>query len=158
MVLSYEVSVLLLAVAIFGLWCFIKDLWAWIVQPYLLHVPQVSFLIIVKNIEQDIEEMLRHLMLEIELADPECDVVVVVDARSDDLTYPISERLAREFSAIRVVRSSGSEFSMQEALANCRGGIVHVLDTVHRIDPVHFIPIVCWLLKEPGRRVPVRHS
>lgn len=145
--LSYEASVLLMSFAMFGFWCFFKEFWAWVVQPHLFKTPQVSFLIVVKDLEQEVEEMLRHLMLEIEIADIDCDVVVV-DCDSEDLTYLIVERLSKEFHELTAVHSNGIQAPVGGALAYCRGGIVHVLDTIHRIDPAHFVSVVCWLLKE----------
>ncbi|WP_110955262.1 glycosyltransferase [Anaerosinus massiliensis] len=152
MVLTYGVSVILISFAIFGLWCFCKDMWSWFVAPYIGTVPSISFIIVVKNIEQDIEEMLRHLMLEIEDADLMCDVIVL-DCNSEDLTYPIIERLSREFDQITALHSSKLAIAVEDALPYCTGNIVHVIDTVNKIDIVHFLTIICWLVKQASEKI-----
>ncbi|HEY3425094.1 MAG TPA: hypothetical protein VGL27_09880, partial [Negativicutes bacterium] len=85
MVISYTASVIMLSLAMYGLWCFLHDLWDWFLDPRLSKLPSTSFLIVVKNREQEIEDMLRYLVREIEATVVPCDVVVV-DYDSDDLT------------------------------------------------------------------------
>lgn len=157
MFFSYGASVLLLSFALFGICCFLKELWSWVVQPYLFKVPEVSFLVMVKDAEQEIEEMIRHMMMEVELAGIDCDIVIV-DCGSNDLTYSILERLSKEFYVITAVRSSGGPEVMRDALTYCEGGVIHVLDTINRIAPEHFIAVVCWLLKETVPRIKTQHS
>ncbi|MDF2565906.1 MAG: hypothetical protein K0Q53_2310 [Massilibacillus sp.] len=152
MVLTYGMSILLISFAIFGLWCFSKELWSWLIAPYIGTVPSISFIIVVKNIEQDIEEMLRHLVLEMEMADIDCDVVIL-DCDSCDLTYPIIERLSKEFEQFTAVHSQKPTIAVEDALPYCIGTIVHVIDTVNRIDVNQFISIICWLMKQSSEKV-----
>jgi hypothetical protein len=107
---------------------------------------------VVKNIEQDIEEMLRHLVLEMEMADIDCDVVIL-DCDSCDLTYPIIERLSKEFEQFTAVHSQKPTIAVEDALPYCIGTIVHVIDTVNRIDVNQFISIICWLMKQSSEKV-----
>lgn len=151
MFFSYAASVTLLSFAIFGLWCFGRELWVWLVEPYLYRTPKISFLVLVKDIEQDIEEMLRHLMLEIETSDRECQVVVM-DCGSEDLTYAITQRLSREFHSIISICPQNAPNGVSDALPYCGGSVVHLLDTVHRMEPANFISVVCWLMKESAKQ------
>jgi len=150
-VLNYEMSIILISFAIFGVWCFSKDLWSWFIAPYLGLVPRISFLIVVKNIEHDIEEMLRHLVLEIELADLECEVVIL-DCNSSDLTYPIIERLSKEFDQITAVRSTKITIAVEDAMPCCTGTVVHIIDTVNRVEVSQFIAVICWLIEQASEK------
>lgn len=152
MFFTYGVSVMLLSFAMFGCLCFLKDLWSWIVQPYFYKIPKISFLIVIKDIEQDIEEMLRHLMQEIEIAELECEVVIV-DAGSVDLTYPIIQRLASEFHQITAVQVIEENAAIEATLPRCSGAVLHILDTIHRMKPTELIPVVCCLLKESSKKI-----
>ena len=149
MQLSYEAGVGLLSLALFGGWCFLQELWQWLIAPRLLPKPRMSFLLLVQDIEQEIEELLRHLLLEAEAAEVECDVVVL-DCGSADLTPEIGARLPREFGNLRLLRADGADFAA--ALAHCRGEVVHVMDAVHRIAPEALVPAVCWILKRERSR------
>ena len=80
---TYCMSVVLLSFAIFGGYCFIKDLWLWHRELRIKEQYGFSMVILVKDIENDIEEMLRHLMMEIEIAEMDCEVIVYDDYSQD---------------------------------------------------------------------------
>lgn len=149
MQLSYEMGVGLLSLALFGGWCFLQELWQWLLAPRFLPRPRMSFLLLVHDIEQELEALLRHLQLELETAGVECDVIVL-DCGSADLTPEIGARLENEFANLRLVRADGPD--VRRAFAECRGEVVHVLDTVHRIAPEALLPAVRWVLKGERRR------
>lgn len=149
MTLSYETTVALLSLALFGGWCFLQELWQWLIAPYVLPKPRMSFLLLVHDIEQEIEALLRHLLLEVEAAGVECDIIVM-DCASEDLTPEISARLEREFANLHLVRTDGADVG--EALPHCRGEVVHVMDTLHRIAPEALVPAICWILKNGRAR------
>lgn len=155
MVFTYGVSVVLLSFAMFGCLCFLKDLWSWIIQPCFYRIPKISFLVVIKDIEQDIEEMLRHLIQEIEIAELECDVVVV-DVGSVDLTYAIAQRLAGEFHPIIALQATEESTAVMQAMPHCKGAVVHVIDTIHRSTPAEFVPMICWLIKETSKKIVFR--
>lgn len=149
MTLSYEMGVTLLSLALFGGWCFLQELWCWLIAPRVLPRPRLSFLLLVHDIEQEVEALLRHLQLELETAEVDCDVIVL-DCGSADLTPEISARLENEFANLRLVRAESAD--VRRALMECRGEVVHVLDTVHRITPDALLPTVRWVLKGERRR------
>ena len=147
MTLSYGASVILLSFAILGLWCFFKELWTQIVKEHLFTIPKITFFILVKNIEDDIEEMLRHLALEIENSKCECEVILI-DYTSEDLTYPIAKRLAKEYAPLISVYDESSFNDMKLSLLCCEGKIMHIIDMTKCFEPKEFVPLICWLLRE----------
>lgn len=155
MVFTYTASVILLALAMFGTWCFIKDLWNWLLRPQLLRLPSVTFLVTVQDNEQDIEMMLRYLLRAVADSGAECDVVVV-DCDSRDLTPGILRRLAEELPGLQVCQASGPACSLAAALPLCRGAVIHVLDTVHRLSCDEFMTVVCGLLRGDCLEIAVR--
>lgn len=146
MAFSYEASVILLSFAIFGIWCFFKNLWEEAVLDHRFEVPKITFFILVKNIEQDIEEMLRHIAYEIEKSGFECEVIVV-DHTSDDLTFPIAKRLAREYYPTISVYDESKFNNMKLSLLYCGGNVIHVIDMIKHVEVKAFIPLVSWLLR-----------
>ncbi|MEG6585020.1 hypothetical protein [Dendrosporobacter sp. 1207_IL3150] len=155
MFFSYTASVILVSLAMFGIWCFIKDLWTWLLQPQLVRLPSVTFLIMVKDIEQDIEEMMRYLMREIESSDVECDAVVV-DCNSDDLTPAILVRLAHDLPGLTIHKATGYNRPIAEAVPYCRGTVIHVLDVVNRLNCDEFMVAVCSLMRQSCNEVAIR--
>jgi hypothetical protein len=147
----------MLSLAMYGLWCFLHDLWDWFLDPRLSKLPSTSFLIVVKNREQEIEDMLRYLVREIETTVVPCDVVVV-DYCSDDLTPTILQRLAFEFEVLHVVHLPEHSRPVAEALPLCRGAVVHVLDMSNRLNNEDFIAVVSALLRQNSREVRVNSN
>ena len=155
MFFPYTVSVILVSLAMFGIWCFIKDLWCWLLRPQLMRVPSVTFLIMVKNIEQEVEEIIRYLMREIDNTDLECDAVVV-DCSSEDLTTVILTRLECDMPGLKVCRAMDHSRSLGAALPLCRGSVIHVLDTVNRLSSEQFMVTVCSLLQRDSQEIAVK--
>ena len=102
MYFSYWASVILLSLAIYGLWCLASECWEWYIKPRVLHLPSASFLFIVKDMEQEIEPMMRIILREMESASVTCEAVVV-EAGSRDLTPRILVYLAGESSLLKLV-------------------------------------------------------
>jgi NAD(P)-dependent dehydrogenase (short-subunit alcohol dehydrogenase family) len=152
---SYTASVILLSLAMYGIWYCIRDLWKWWLEPRLLSVPSCSFLIVVRNLDYKVEDMLRYLAHEIEEAEIDCDIVVV-DVSSDDLTAAILERLAENISMLRVVVFSAGMRPASEAIALCRGAVVHVMDLANRMSVDDFMVAVCGLLRQDYHNVMVK--
>lgn len=158
MFFSYTVSVVVVSLAIYGLWCFAKDLWDWYLEPKLIRPPSATFLIFVKDLEQEIEDLIRYLIYEIEMADIECDAVVV-DCGSSDLTPEILERLAVDVPFLTVVNLPASSVRpVTETLPLCRGTVVHILDLITRMKGNDYLVTVCSLLRQDGREVAVKHE
>jgi len=155
LIFTYTASVILLSLAMYGAWCVIQDIWNWVLRPRLLRIPSVTFLILVKNLQSDIEDMLRYLEREMESMDLDCDAVVV-DCNSEDLTPAILDRLAKEFPEIRIYLPVDNSRPVAEALPLCRGAVVHVLDLVNRLSVEDFMATVCALLRHAGHEVIIR--
>lgn len=89
--------------------------------------------------------MLRDLVRELELAEFECDVVVL-DRNSGDLTSSMLNRLVEESPLLRVVHAPDSVLSIAEALPLCRGEVVHILDVGNRLTVKGYYDVLHMLL------------
>jgi hypothetical protein len=139
----------------YGMWYCIRDLWKWWLEPRLLSVPSCSFLIVVRNLDYKVEDLLRYLAHEIERAEYECDIVVV-DVSSDDLTAVILERLVEEVPFLTVVAFSAGMRPVSDAIALCRGSVVHVMDLANRMNADEFMVAVCGLLRQDYQNVMIK--
>ncbi|SMC39655.1 hypothetical protein [Sporomusa malonica] len=155
MFLSYSVSIVIVSLALYGLWYVIKDVWNWFITLELVQLPDASFIVLVRNMEYEIEDLIRYLINEMEDGGHEYDAVVV-DCGSDDLTPTILKRLAGEMPALTVVLSSRTMRPVAEALPLCRGSVVHVLDLTSRLKSEEFVAVVASLLRQHKRAVTVR--
>lgn len=145
MFFSYTMSVIMLSLAMYGLWCFLHDSWKWWIEPRLVPVPSCSFLVAVRNLDGDVEDLFRYLVWKVENSDIECDIVVL-DVSSDDFTAAILERLASESDIMSVVVVPIGQRALGEAIPLCRGKVVHILDLSHRMNIEEFMVTVCALL------------
>jgi ribosomal silencing factor RsfS len=148
-------SVILLSFAMYGAWCFFHDSWKWWLEPRLMPMPNCSFLVVVKNLDGEIEDLLRFLVRKIENSENDDDIVVV-DVSSNDFTAGILERLASDIEIITVVVRPAGQRVISEAIALCRGKVVHVLDLSNRMNAEDFMVTVCALLRQDGHDVLVR--
>jgi hypothetical protein len=146
---SYTLSVMLLSLSIYGAWCFVHDLWKWWLEPKLVPKPSCSFLVVVKNLDGDIEDLLGYLARAIEYAEVDWDIVVA-DVSSDDFTPAILERLVSQSEFIKVVVLPVGQGAIGEAIPLCRGKIVHVLDLSNRMSTEEFMIAVYGLLRQDG--------
>lgn len=154
--MSYPVSVVLVSLALYGLWYVGKDLWNWFTALQGMCLPAVSFVIFVHNLEYEVEDLLRYLVHEISDGSHEHDVIVV-DCGSDDLTPAILRRLSAELPVLTVVRSECASRPLPEVLPICRGAVVHVLDLAGRLDSRQFKAVVTALLGKNQQGVVVRN-
>lgn len=145
MFFSYTVSVVLLSLSMYGLWCALQDIWKWWLERPLTAMPSHSFLVVVKNLDAEREELLRSLIKIIDEKGMDWDVVVVVTG-ADDLPLGFVERLLGDGDRIQVMLSFGSQQAMQEAIFLCRGKVVHILDLCNRISGEEFMVVLCSLL------------
>ncbi|SDD78122.1 hypothetical protein [Sporomusa acidovorans] len=155
MFLSYSATVILLSLALYGLWYILKDAWGWFTTLEFVRLPTASFVILVHNMEYEVEDLMRFLIKEMAEGGHEIDVVVV-DCGSDDLTPTILRRLAGEMPALTVVNSVSMARPVAEALPLCRGAVVHVLDLTSRLKSKQFMAVVSSLLRKNQREVAVK--
>ena len=157
MFFSYTMSVVLLSLAMYGIWCFFHDSWKWWLEPRLMPVPSCSFLIVVKNLDEEIEDLFRFLARKIEHAEIDSDIVVV-DVSSNDFTAAILEKLASDIEIIRVVIRPAGQRAISDAIALCRGTVIHVLDLSNRMSTEDFMVTVCALMRPDGHDVLMRRT
>lgn len=155
MFFSYTLSVVLLSLSIYGAWCFVHDLWKWWLEPRLISRPSCSFLVVVKNLDEDVEDLLGYLARSIEYAEVDWDIVVV-DISSNDFTLAILERLVRNSEIIKVMVLPAGQRAIGEAVPLCRGKVVHVLDLSNRMSTEDFMAVVCALLRPDSDEVLLR--
>lgn len=157
MFFSYTMSVILLSLSMYGIWCFLHDSWKWWLEPRLSPMPSCSFLVVVKNLDGEVEDLFRFLARKIENAESESDIVVV-DVSSSDFTAAILERLASDIDIIQVVSRPAGQRAISDAMALCRGTVVHVLDLSNRMSTEDFMVTVCALLRQDSHEVMVRRT
>lgn len=157
MFFSYTVSVILLSLAMYGMWCFLQDSWKWWLEPRLMPVPSCSFLVVVKDLDGEIEELLRFLARKIENSDIDSDIIVV-DVSSNDFTTAILEKLASDIEIITVVVRVAGQRVISEGMSLCRGRVVHVLDLSNRLNAEDFMTTVNVLLREDRHDVLARRT
>lgn len=157
MYFSYIASVIMLSLAIYGGWLLIRDIWEFFIEPRLAQLPSASFLIIVKDCEQEIENLMRYLIQQIENNDADCDIVVV-DNNSSDLTPAILSRLEEDTHVMQVIRVENGAKPVAEGIPLCRGGVVHVLEIGRRLSGEQFMAEVSNLLEQGRREVAVMRN
>lgn len=147
MFFSYGASILLVALAVYGLIGLLRDIWDCYDQRKFRLQPSVSLVILVKNMEEEIEMLVRELIGRLEEAPFPSDAVIV-DCGSTDFTYEIVYRLAEQCPLIEIFTVPGKSKPVSEALPLCRGSVIHILDLNGRIAAGEFVPTVARLLKE----------
>jgi len=152
---TYTMSVILLSLSMYGVWCFLHDMWKWWLEPRLMPMPSCSFLVVVKNLDGEVEDVLRFLARKIEHAEIDRDIVVV-DVSSNDFTAAILKKLASDIDIITVVIRSAGQRAISEGIGLCRGTVVHVLDLSNRMSTEDFMVTVCALLRQDSHDVMVR--
>jgi len=152
---SYSISVILLSLSMYGIWCALQDIWKWWLTLPLGAMPTGSFLVLVSNLDGETEELLRFLGKEIEEKGMDWDLVVVVTS-SNELPLGFVERLLGDGDRVQVMLSSTSRQVIDEAIGLCQGKVVHILDLCHRISREEFMVTVCALLGQERHEVAVR--
>ena len=145
MFFSYGASIILIALAVYGLVCLLRDIWECNDRRSFRLQPSVSLLILVKNMEEEIEMLVRDLADRLEEAPFPCDAVLV-DCGSTDFTYEIVYRLAEQCPLIEIFTVPGKVKPVSEALPLCRGSVIHILDLNGRVSAQDFAPTVARLL------------
>lgn len=133
MFFSYTISVVLLSLAIYGLCQILRDLWQFLTASEWEKTPEMSLLIVVRNMEYRIEGLVRYLLQESADNPAWCDIVIV-DYGSDDLTPAILDRLALTDPILKVIHLPTTARPTGEGLAFCQGEVVQILDFVNRLQ------------------------
>lgn len=138
-------NIIVAVLAVFGMLCLGHELWLYIVERRYRYAPSVSIVLAVKNIERDIEYVLRQLVENCETRSRDYDIVVL-DCDSADLTYAIAQRLSRESDYLRAVPATRLSRDLASVLPHCRGEIIHVIDAVDRVERERLVDCVNKLL------------
>jgi hypothetical protein len=142
---SYITEVIIVSLAIYGLWNVFRDGW----RVYLLarwRAPlRSSFLVVVRNVEQQVEYMVRYFLQE--FADDDTCEIIVADCGSDDITPLVLDRLASDHPALKVVHLAADARPVTDSMPFCQGDIVHVLDFVNRLNCEDFAAAVHRVIK-----------
>lgn len=146
MLFPYWLTVLVVSLALYGLWHFARDLFS--LWPCFGRVRPLSasLLVIVRNAETTIECHLRHLLSET-VQETAWQEIVVVDHGSDDLTAPILDRLAAGCPRLKVVHLPPAARPVGEAMSFCRGDVVEILDMVNRLQSADWGAAVRMLVR-----------
>lgn len=155
MFFSYTVSVILLSLSMYGIWCFFQDLWKWWLERPLESMPTCSFLVVIRTLDGQTEELLRFFADEMERKNIDWDIVVVV-ASYNDLPVTFLEGLLSDTDKIQVMINPNGHQAVSEALGLCRGKVVHILDLCNRLSIDEFMVTVCALLRQESHEVVVR--
>ena len=155
MFFSYTMSVILLSLSMYGIWCFLHDSWKWWLEPHVVPMPSCSFLIVVRNLDGEVEDLFRYLAGKIESSEMDCDIVVV-DVSSNDFTAAILERLAYDIDILTVMTIPSGQRAIGDSVALCRGKVVHILDLSNRMSTEEFMVTVSALLRQDHHEVVVR--
>lgn len=153
MVFSYAASIVLISLALYGIVRILSDTWEWIFDERITQVSSYSFFIVVKNLDQEIEYLMRLFIEKVARTDLDYDMVIV-DRNSCDLTPGILSRLAEEFADIRLVTITNDTDSPHMLLPLCRGEIICLLDLSSRLPPADFASAICSLLPAAGSLFP----
>ncbi|MDU2063391.1 MAG: glycosyltransferase [Sporomusaceae bacterium] len=145
MFFSYTVSVILLALALYGLWQMLRDVSEWLILSERLQPPSLTIVLFVRDGEGMIEGLLAALLLEFDKTSREVELVVV-DGGSKDLTVPIILRIGETRFAERLLLVHGAFRGIQDWLPLCRGDTIHFFDLVHRTKPSVCIALVHRIL------------
>lgn len=143
----YWMSVILVALAIYGLWQLWSQLVLFALGPHASRALTVSLLVIVRNVETTVEGEVRYLLQQAEL-EQSWQEVVVIDHGSDDLTPAILCRLAERHPLLTAVCLPAAARPVVDGLAFCRGEIIQILDLVSRLSARDLAPATRLLLRK----------
>jgi cellulose synthase/poly-beta-1,6-N-acetylglucosamine synthase-like glycosyltransferase len=143
----YWMSVILVALAIYGLWQLWCQLVRFAVGPRSPRELTVSLLVVVRNAETTVEGEVRYLLQQAELEES-WQEIVVIDHGSDDLTPAILSRLAERHPLLRAVCLPAAARPLTDGLALCRGEIIQILDLVGRLSAHDLAPATRLLLRK----------
>ncbi len=132
MLIPYWLTVIIVTLALYGLWHFGRDLYSLTLGRRPAGPAGASLLILVRDAEITIEYQLRRLLYETALEEA-WEEIVVVDHGSSDLTPAILDRLATVNPLLKILHLPAAARPLGEALSFCRGDIVVILDTVARL-------------------------
>lgn len=152
MFIPYFTCVVLLSLALYGGYLLLRDTWTAILGPRSFNLASVSFLIVIKTRQEQLEGGLRYLLQKIEGSKVSFDVIVA-DCSNDYMTAAILDRLAAEYESLRVIDLSHSAQPAADVLPLCRGTVIHVLDLGGRLNGEEFVAAIYTLVSRDEQDV-----
>ena len=151
MFFSYSASVLLLALALYGVWQVARDVYGWVSQARSPKEPAFSIILYVRNADAIIEDLLDSIFHELDDQNGIVDLLLV-DGGSQDLTVPIMQRMTVKREEVRLVALTTAYLPVHEVLPLCRGGSIHLFDLANRLSPGECLRLIHRLLSayHPG--------
>jgi len=134
---NYGSSIIMVFLALYGVWALCKDVWHGYLIARCQSPVRRSMLVILRNVEQQVEYMVRYLARQMEEENYWCDLVMV-DYGSDDITSLVLDRLSVEFPILKVVHMEMEARPVIEGLSFCQGEVIHILDFVNRLSVEDF--------------------
>jgi hypothetical protein len=131
----YWLTVIIVSLALYGLWHFSRDLLSLACGRRPAGAAGASLLILVRDAEATIEYHLRRLLYDTAL-EASWGEIIIVDHGSGDLTPAILDRLAAASPLLRVIHLPPEARPVGEAMSFCRGDVVVILDTVTRLKNI----------------------
>jgi len=138
---SYVTSVMLVSLALYGLWHIIREAWQTCFAARLQHSFRMSLLVMVKDSQEQIEGIVRSLLQETADNLKWCELVVI-DHASEDITPAILDRLASAYPQIKVVHMPAAVRPAAEGAAFCQGEVICMLDFISRLKPEDFPEVI----------------
>jgi hypothetical protein len=138
---SYFACVMLMSLALYGLWQLARDVWQACFRGGLQYSFPVSLLVVVRDSQEQIEGIVRSLLVETADDLKWCELVVI-DHASEDITPAILDRLATAESRIRVVHMPAAARPAAEGITFCKGEIICLLDFINRLKPEDFPAVI----------------
>jgi hypothetical protein len=140
-------SVILVALAIYGLWHLWAQLVVFALAPRTAAPLTVSLLVVIRDAQTTVEGEVRYLLQQAELEEA-WQEVVIVDHGSRDLTPDILLRLAERYPLLKAVCLPAAARPVADGLAFCRGEIIEVLDLVNRLPAADLAQATRLLLRK----------
>jgi hypothetical protein len=141
---SYFTCVILLSLALCGLWQIMRGVWQACFAAK--QTCRASLLVVVRDSQEEIEGIIRSLLLEM-ADDLKWYELVVIDHASADITPAILDRLATAYSELKVVHLPATGRPVTEGIAFCQGEVICVVDFISRLRPEDFPAVIQKLRK-----------
>lgn len=141
MTVGYEEAIIIISLAIFGLYAMIEELWH--IKWHEQDTQDATIVLIVQNRESDIEHLIRSTC---EYLDNRCELVIA-DVASTDNTRIMLNRLIQDSDLVRIVHADSIRQGITDSISIARGSIIHICDLVHRLDTDQCIDYLSRLAK-----------
>ena len=129
MTVGYYSAVIIISLALFGIYCLAEELWQFKKRK---NIPPATILLIVQNAEYEIEHLVRTAMRIVRQHTD--NRLVIVDIASNDMTRAILARLAERDERICILHRTVYCHAITDGIALASGHIIHLCDLVHRTD------------------------